>query len=89
MLRSYYVALPLTLLPSSTWQTLDALVHQGSQGAPDWDPSLAHLVQALKHLPGSMTALQALVSSCMSTTWMHIEVQAFIRCVHGTCHCLW
>ncbi|CAK0784124.1 hypothetical protein CVIRNUC_007327 [Coccomyxa viridis] len=57
---SYYVALPLTLLPSSTWHTLDALAYQGQKGAAEWDPCPAHLAQALKHLPGSMSALQVL-----------------------------
>ena len=85
MLRSYYVALPLTLLPSSVWQTLDALTRQGAAG---WDPSVAHLGQALKHLPGSVTALQGLVSSCMTTLRMHVKMQAFSRGVQVICHCL-
>lgn len=80
MLRSYYVALPLTLLPSSTWHTLDALAYQGQKGAAEWDPCPAHLAQALKHLPGSMSALQVLVSGCMIATHVHTEMP-------GTMHC--
>ena len=80
MLCSYYAALPLTLLPSSTWQNLDALAHQGPRGAAEWDPSLVHLAQALKELPGSMSALQALVSSCMIAMQVHTEMP-------GTMHC--
>ena len=80
MLRSYYVALPLTLLPSSTWQALDALAHQGHGGGAKWDPSPAHLAQALKHLPGSMSALQALVSSCMIATQVHTALPGTMQC---------
>ena len=74
MLRSYYVALPLTLLPSNTWQALDALAHEGPGGAAEWQPSPAHLAQALKQARGSMSALQALVSSCMIATQVHTEM---------------
>ena len=76
MLCSYYVVLPLTLLPSKIWHTLDALAHGGPQRPAEWDSSLAHLAQPLKHLPGSMSVLQTLVSSCTAAARVHVEVQA-------------
>ena len=60
---SYYVVLPLTLLPNKAWYNLAQLPAQENLAQQLWTPSLKVVVESVAALPGAMSPLQTLVSA--------------------------
>jgi len=59
--RSYYIVLPLAVLPSSTWQRMQKLAVEGSMGQSLRLPSSGEFAAAMETLPGMLTSVQVLV----------------------------
>ena len=60
---SYYVVLPLTLLPCKAWYTLAQLMAQEKLAQQLWITPWREVVESVAALPGAMLPLQTLVSA--------------------------
>ena len=60
---SYYIVLPLTLLPYKAWHNLAQLLAQRKLAQQLWTPPWKEIEESVAALPRAMLPLQTLVSA--------------------------